>query len=146
MLILFAGNGNDKTIFHLPTSCQVTRPLHPVPWSPSGKLEVCWKTTTITFCSWEPCKGIVPLWMDTSFKFVEADAFIIFLKFKMFRSIFFFCWTETAPNLPYFVNRTRNGMLPLYLNFEEVRDMRKITTLRHIEGDIWVCLDFIFFF
>jgi hypothetical protein len=29
-------------------------------------------------------------------------------------------------------------MVPVYLNFEEVRNARKITIIRHIEGDIWV--------
>ena len=29
-------------------------------------------------------------------------------------------------------------MVPVYLNFEAVRNQRKITVIRHIEGDIWV--------
>ena len=29
-------------------------------------------------------------------------------------------------------------MIPVYLNFEAVRGERKITIVRHIEGDIWV--------
>nr|CAH0111780.1 unnamed protein product [Daphnia galeata] len=50
-------------------------------------------------------------------------------------------WTppaDTPPNLPYFVKRTKNYMVPVYLKFEEVRNERKITIIRHIEGDIWV--------
>ncbi|XP_046439590.1 39S ribosomal protein L49, mitochondrial-like [Daphnia pulex] len=45
--------------------------------------------------------------------------------------------SDTPPNLPYFVKRTKNFMVPVYLNFEEVRNARKITIIRHIEGDIW---------
>lgn len=29
-------------------------------------------------------------------------------------------------------------MVPVYLNFEAVRNQRKITMVKHIEGDIWV--------
>lgn len=49
-------------------------------------------------------------------------------------------WTpppDTPPNLPYFVKRTKNFMVPVYLNFEAVRNQRKITMVKHIEGDIW---------
>ena len=29
-------------------------------------------------------------------------------------------------------------MIPVYLNFEAIRDQRKITMVKLIEGDIWV--------
>ena len=34
-------------------------------------------------------------------------------------------------------------MVPVYLKFEEVRNERKITIIRHIEGDIWVKINLI---
>jgi len=31
-------------------------------------------------------------------------------------------------------------MVPVYLNFEEIRNQRKITIIKLIEGDIWVVI------
>ena len=45
---------------------------------------------------------------------------------------------EVKPDLPFFVERTRNHMIPVFLHFEAVRDQRKITIIKHIDGDIWV--------
>nr|XP_037281243.1 39S ribosomal protein L49, mitochondrial-like [Rhipicephalus microplus] len=44
------------------------------------------------------------------------------------------------PQLPYFVPRTRNHMLPVYLR-KEIRGPRFITRVKHIEGDIWAFHD-----
>lgn len=49
---------------------------------------------------------------------------------------------SASSNLPYFVARTKNHMVPVYLRLEEVRGIRKVTIIRHIEGDIWVYLLF----
>jgi len=49
-------------------------------------------------------------------------------------------WTPPADSgldLPFFVPRNKNHMMPVYLNFEAIRRERKITIVRHIEGDIW---------
>ena len=45
---------------------------------------------------------------------------------------------ERQPNLPFFVGRTKNHMVPVYLDLEAIRGQRKITMIKHIEGDIWV--------
>ncbi|KAK8762893.1 hypothetical protein V5799_034501 [Amblyomma americanum] len=48
-------------------------------------------------------------------------------------------WQPPAPEpppLPYFVPRTRNHMLPVYLR-KEIRGPRFITQVKHIEGDLW---------
>uniref|UniRef100_A0A023FPS3 Large ribosomal subunit protein mL49 n=1 Tax=Amblyomma cajennense TaxID=34607 RepID=A0A023FPS3_AMBCJ len=48
-------------------------------------------------------------------------------------------WKPPAPEpppLPYFVPRTRNHMLPVYLK-KEIRGPRFITHVKHIEGDLW---------
>lgn len=45
---------------------------------------------------------------------------------------------SVTTSLPYIVARTKNHMIPVYLHLEEVRGIRKVTIIRHIEGDIWV--------
>ncbi|XP_050072005.1 probable 39S ribosomal protein L49, mitochondrial [Anopheles maculipalpis] len=40
------------------------------------------------------------------------------------------------PNLKYVVLRTKNHMLPVYLR-RAFRGQRRITAIRHVEGDIW---------
>jgi len=49
-------------------------------------------------------------------------------------------WTPPDPakykNFPYFIERTRNYMLPVYLN-TKFRGLRRITKITGIEGDIW---------
>ncbi|XP_013136263.1 PREDICTED: 39S ribosomal protein L49, mitochondrial [Papilio polytes] len=47
---------------------------------------------------------------------------------------------EEALNLPYFISRTKNHELPIYLNIT-FRGMRKITQIKKIEGDIWLLND-----
>ncbi|KPI90970.1 putative 39S ribosomal protein L49, mitochondrial [Papilio xuthus] len=47
---------------------------------------------------------------------------------------------EEAVHLPYFVSRTKNHELPIYLNIT-YRGMRKITKIKKIEGDIWLLND-----
>ncbi|CAK1583055.1 unnamed protein product [Parnassius mnemosyne] len=47
---------------------------------------------------------------------------------------------EEARNLPFFVSRTKNHELPIYLNIT-FRGMRKITQIRKIDGDIWLLND-----
>lgn len=49
---------------------------------------------------------------------------------------------EEAKNLPYFIARTRNNQLPIYLNIS-YRGMRKISKIKKIEGDIWLLNDLI---
>jgi len=44
---------------------------------------------------------------------------------------------DNGTNFPFFVPRNKNHMMPVYLNFEAIRQERKITIVRHIEGDIW---------
>lgn len=43
---------------------------------------------------------------------------------------------ELKTNFPYFVNRTKNHQVPVYL-VSTFRGQRKITKVRRIEGDIW---------
>ncbi|KAL0829086.1 hypothetical protein ABMA28_003943 [Loxostege sticticalis] len=43
---------------------------------------------------------------------------------------------EEATNHPYFMRRTKNHEVPIYLNLYD-RGQRKITKLKRIEGDIW---------
>lgn len=49
-------------------------------------------------------------------------------------------WTPPNPalykDLPYFVGRTRNFMVPVYLEIT-YRGQRRVTKVRQIEGDIW---------
>lgn len=49
-------------------------------------------------------------------------------------------WTPPDPtrykNLPYFIERTRNFMLPVYLGIT-FRGNRRVTKIKFIEGDIW---------
>lgn len=49
-------------------------------------------------------------------------------------------WTPPNPEkfklLPYFVERTRNFMVPVYLLIT-FRGQRRVTKVRNIEGDIW---------
>lgn len=44
--------------------------------------------------------------------------------------------TELKERYPYFVNRSRNHQIPVYL-LATFRGQRKITKLKRIEGDIW---------
>ncbi|XP_058129022.1 large ribosomal subunit protein mL49 [Anopheles ziemanni] len=41
------------------------------------------------------------------------------------------------PDLKYLVQRTKNHMLPVYLR-RAYRGQRRITAVRHVEGDIWL--------
>lgn len=43
---------------------------------------------------------------------------------------------EEPPNLPYFVSRTRNHLLPVYYNLDSNPD-RCVTVVKFISGDIW---------
>lgn len=43
---------------------------------------------------------------------------------------------ELRENFPYFVSRTKNHQVPVYLS-STFRGQRKITKLRRVEGDIW---------
>jgi len=45
--------------------------------------------------------------------------------------------SDKGLTFPFFIPRNKNHMIPVYLNFEAVRGERKITIVRHIEGDIW---------
>lgn len=47
---------------------------------------------------------------------------------------------EEAAELPFFITRTKNHELPIYLNLTH-RGCRKITIIRKIEGDIWLLND-----
>lgn len=47
---------------------------------------------------------------------------------------------EEAKKLPYFILRTKNHLLPIYLNLSE-RGARKISLIKKIEGDIWYMND-----
>lgn len=47
---------------------------------------------------------------------------------------------EEAKNLPYFIARTKNHELPIYLNIT-YRGIRQITKIKRIEGDIWLLND-----
>ncbi|XP_047028013.1 probable 39S ribosomal protein L49, mitochondrial [Helicoverpa zea] len=47
---------------------------------------------------------------------------------------------EEAKNLPYFIARTKNHEIPIYLEIT-YRGIRKITMVRRIEGDIWLMND-----
>lgn len=47
---------------------------------------------------------------------------------------------EDAVNHPYFIPRTKNGELPIYLGIT-FRGMRHITKIKKIEGDLWVMND-----
>ncbi|XP_013790842.1 39S ribosomal protein L49, mitochondrial-like [Limulus polyphemus] len=43
---------------------------------------------------------------------------------------------ELTPDLPYFISRTKNHMLPVYLK-KEIRGPRFLTTVRLVEGNLW---------
>ena len=45
-------------------------------------------------------------------------------------------FTDEAFSLPYFIRRTKSYMEPVYLSRSN-RNLRKITVIRYIEGDIW---------
>lgn len=47
---------------------------------------------------------------------------------------------EEAVNLPYFIQRTKNLELPIYLHLT-YRGTRKISMIRKIDGDIWLMND-----
>lgn len=50
-------------------------------------------------------------------------------------------WTPQSPEAlkqPYFIKRSRNHMVPVYLNLS-FRGTRKQTIVRNIKGDIWKC-------
>lgn len=49
---------------------------------------------------------------------------------------------EEAKELPYYMPRTKNHELPIYLTITH-KGQRKITALRKIEGDIWLMNDLI---
>ncbi|XP_023947489.1 probable 39S ribosomal protein L49, mitochondrial [Bicyclus anynana] len=49
---------------------------------------------------------------------------------------------EEAKNLPYFIARTRNHQMPIYLDLS-MKGTRKISLIRRIEGDIWLLNDLI---
>lgn len=44
--------------------------------------------------------------------------------------------TENAFKQPYYIKRTKNGMVPVYL-LTTHRNIRKVTLIRYINGDIW---------
>lgn len=44
---------------------------------------------------------------------------------------------KEQPNLPYFVQRTRNHLLPVYRIIERNDESRPKTRVRNIEGDVW---------
>lgn len=41
---------------------------------------------------------------------------------------------------PYFVRRSRNHMIPVYLTISH-RGFRRLTTIRHVMGDIWLFIE-----
>lgn len=43
---------------------------------------------------------------------------------------------ELYKQLPYYIRRSRNHMVPIYLDIS-YRGMRRLTIIRNIEGDIW---------
>lgn len=43
---------------------------------------------------------------------------------------------ELKGQFPYFINRTKNHQVPVYL-LSTFRGQRKITKLKRVEGDIW---------
>lgn len=49
-------------------------------------------------------------------------------------------WTPPDParykKLPYFIKRSRNYMVPVYLELSH-RDQRRLSLVKNIEGDIW---------
>ncbi|XP_015367288.1 PREDICTED: probable 39S ribosomal protein L49, mitochondrial [Diuraphis noxia] len=53
----------------------------------------------------------------------------------IFVIIYFF--TATFGKYPYFVHRTRNHMLPVYLKVS-MRGTRRITQINNVDGNIWV--------
>lgn len=49
-------------------------------------------------------------------------------------------WIPQSPGavkLPYFVERTKNHMMPVYLEFG-FRNIRRLTVIKKIQGDIWL--------
>lgn len=52
-------------------------------------------------------------------------------------NMFFFFFIANVQFLPYFVRRTRNHMLPLYIHIRH-RGMHRRTVLKNIHGDIWL--------
>jgi len=53
---------------------------------------------------------------------------------------------DSGCHFPFFVRRTKNHMVPVYLRLEAIRGERKITLVKHIEGDIWVKVTNLFYF
>lgn len=47
---------------------------------------------------------------------------------------------EEATTLPYFITRTKNAEIPIYLDIT-FRGQRKISIIKKIEGDIWLMND-----
>lgn len=47
---------------------------------------------------------------------------------------------EEAVNNPYFISRTKNGELPIYLEITH-RGMRRVSKLKKIDGDLWLMND-----
>lgn len=54
----------------------------------------------------------------------------------MLLTYLFFNFSASANNLPYFVERTKNHLLPVYLDIS-YRGLRKLTLIKNITGDIW---------
>lgn len=50
----------------------------------------------------------------------------------------FYFLLESSCSHPYYVERNRNHMYPLYLKIQN-RGEKKTTKLKRIQGDIWVC-------
>ena len=66
---------------------------------------------------------------------------IVLYKLLIENEISIFIHLDSASAYQFFVKRTKNHMIPVYLNFEAVRDQRKITLIKNIEGDIWVSIE-----
>lgn len=45
--------------------------------------------------------------------------------------------SDSSENHPYFISRTKNHMIPVYLHLRQ-RGIRKFTFVRKIQGDIWL--------
>lgn len=45
--------------------------------------------------------------------------------------------TENVKNMPYFISRSKNHMIPVYLKTSQ-RGMKRITKVKNIQGDIWL--------
>ncbi|XP_014257369.1 probable 39S ribosomal protein L49, mitochondrial [Cimex lectularius] len=45
--------------------------------------------------------------------------------------------SESAMKFPYYIRRSKNHMIPVYLHFSH-RNTRRLTHIHHIAGDIWL--------